>query len=99
MAMIPCPARLLVALTCALFAAQVPMHALTLYVAPDGKDAWSGRLDHPNAAGDDGPVASLTGARDAVRKLRENGELEREPITVQIASGDYPVIEPLVLEP
>jgi len=39
----------------------------TYYVAPDGNDAWSGHLARPNAEKTDGPVASLAGARDAVR--------------------------------
>jgi hypothetical protein len=41
---------------------------ITFYLAPDGNDAWSGRLERPNAARTDGPLATLTGARDAVRK-------------------------------
>ncbi len=45
----------------------VTAHAETLYVAPDGNDAWSGRLARPNADRTDGPLASLQGARDAIR--------------------------------
>ena len=36
-----------------------------LHVATDGNDAWSGRSARPNGAKIDGPLASLTGARDA----------------------------------
>ena len=37
------------------------------YVATNGKDTWSGKLEAPNAAGTDGPFASLERARDAMR--------------------------------
>ncbi|MEI6500456.1 MAG: right-handed parallel beta-helix repeat-containing protein, partial [Armatimonadota bacterium] len=40
--------------------------------------------------------ATLLGARDAVRKLKAAGPLTA-PVTVSIASGTYPVTEPLVL--
>ena len=40
------------------------------YVAVTGNDAWSGRLPRPNAKRTDGPIATLTGARDAIRKLK-----------------------------
>ncbi|MGQ9731076.1 MAG: right-handed parallel beta-helix repeat-containing protein [Candidatus Zipacnadales bacterium] len=69
--------------------------ALTLYVAPTGNDAWSGRLNQPNRAGTDGPLASLQGARDAVRKLKREGPLQ-QPIRVIIADGEYFLAEPVV---
>ncbi|BAI75696.1 hypothetical protein AZL_c04030 (plasmid) [Azospirillum sp. B510] len=37
------------------------------FVSPKGNDSWSGRLAAPNAAGTDGPFASLEKARDAMR--------------------------------
>ncbi|HEY0837210.1 MAG TPA: right-handed parallel beta-helix repeat-containing protein [Azospirillum sp.] len=37
------------------------------YVAPDGRDTWSGLLPVPNARGTDGPFATLGRARDAMR--------------------------------
>ena len=46
------------------------MNTATFYVATDGNDAWSGRLAEPNAPGTDGPLATLKGARGAVRKAR-----------------------------
>lgn len=76
----------------------LPALATTLYVAPNGNDAWSGKLAKPNAQKSDGPLASLTGARDAVRKLRAQGPLTA-PVEVQIAGGAYPMAEPLVLGP
>lgn len=40
------------------------------YVAVEGNDSWSGRFPAPNAAGTDGPWATLAGARDQLRRLR-----------------------------
>lgn len=72
--------------------------AATYYVARDGKDTWSGALARPNAARSDGPLASLQGARDVVRKLKAKGPLDA-PVRVVVAPGTYQVTEPLVLEP
>jgi hypothetical protein len=59
-----------------------------LHVAPDGNDAWSGTLARSNPAQTDGPLASLTGARDTVRRLKEHG-LHDAPIRVQFVTGTY----------
>jgi hypothetical protein len=49
---------------------------LTLYIAPNGNDAWSGRLAEPK--GGDGPFLTLQRARDEIRKLKkEAGPLPR----------------------
>ncbi|HOQ86762.1 MAG TPA: right-handed parallel beta-helix repeat-containing protein [Phycisphaerae bacterium] len=72
--------------------------AETLYVSPAGKDTWSGKLAEPNADGTDGPLATLAGARDAVRRLAASGP-RNEPIRVRFASGTYPLTEPVVFEP
>ena len=69
-----------------------------VYVAPDGNDAWTGRAARPNAGRTDGPLATLTGARDALRKLRAAGPV-REAVRVVVADGRYEVREPLVLAP
>ena len=73
------------------------MPAETLYVAPDGNDAWSGRLARPNADRSDGPLARCR-ARDAVRKLKRHAAL-REPLHVLIADGTYPLAETVVFTP
>jgi len=44
-----------------------------LYVSPVGNDAWSGKLASANAAKSDGPLASLAGARSAIRRLKAAG--------------------------
>lgn len=46
----------------------------------------------------DGPLASLTGARDTLRKLR-NSEPLAAPVKVIVSSGDYSFSEPLSFEP
>ena len=65
------------------------------YVAPDGKDTWSGRLAAAWPDGSDGPLATLAGARDAVRRLKEQGPL-RKPVRVLLRGGTYAVSEPVV---
>jgi hypothetical protein len=79
-------------------AALGPAAALDLFVAPGGNDAWSGRMALPNAAGTDGPLASLTGARDALRKVKAKGPLT-EPVRILVAEGRYTITEPVTLGP
>ena len=59
-----------------------------LYVSTNGNDGWSGKLSEPNAEGTDGPLASITRARDIVRELKMAGKLSG-PITVWIRGGRY----------
>jgi hypothetical protein len=68
------------------------------YVAPSGSDSWSGTLAEPNAAGTDGPLATVTRARDLIRAMKSAGGLN-EPITVLVRGGRYAMAEPLVLTP
>ncbi len=84
--------RVLAVGICVVLAYCVPAVAVTLHVAPDGNDAWTGHLQRPNAEGSDGPLASLAGARDAVRKLKQEGILV-EPVRVLFADGVYPALE------
>lgn len=66
------------------FAAEVVVH-----VAPTGDDAGDGSRAKP--------MASLIGARDAVRRLHAAGRTG--PVRVVVADGTYHVAEPLVLTP
>jgi len=70
---------------------------MDLHVATDGNDAWSGKLTRPNPTTTDGPLATLTGARDAIRKFKHQGPLT-EAIHVIIADGKYHVTAPLELD-
>jgi len=72
--------------------------AVNLYVSPDGSDNWSGKPAQPNGARTDGPLASLAGARDAVRNLKSKGPLA-EPVRVIISDGTYTLAEPFTLTP
>lgn len=72
--------------------------ALELNVAPEGNDAWSGRQARPNAAHTDGPLATLTGARNRIRELKAQGALT-EPVRVLVADGRYSLVAALELAP
>ncbi|MBM3499530.1 MAG: hypothetical protein FJX74_12760 [Armatimonadetes bacterium] len=69
----------------------------TLYVAANGSDAWTGAAADPNAAGTDGPFATLARARDEVRKLKAGGDVAG-PVTVFVRGGLYALTETLVFE-
>ncbi|NPV45843.1 MAG: right-handed parallel beta-helix repeat-containing protein [Armatimonadetes bacterium] len=92
--MIAC--RSVLAMLCGAVLLAGPTLALTLYVSPTGNDAWSGRLAQPNAARTDGPLASLQGARDAVRKLPRP---LTEPVRVLFPDGEYELRAPVVFAP
>ena len=66
-----------------------------LFVAPNGNDAWCGTLPDPAANGKDGPLATVTRARDVLRERREKDGLRQ----VLIRWGTYFLSEPLVFEP
>ena len=74
-------------------------NGLTLHVRPGGDDHWSGALALPNADRTDGPLASLEGARNRIRALRHDQKTPPGPITVQFATGTYPISGPVVFEP
>ena len=72
--------------------------AVTLYVSGAGNDAWSGWPVQPNTERTDGPLASLAGARDAIRRLKSRGLLD-SPVWVIVSDGTYTLTEPLILTP
>jgi len=69
----------------------------TLYVSTEGRAAWSGGLDAPNAQGSDGPLPSIAAARDRIRTLRTSGA--KGPMTILVRGGTYRLDEPIVLTP
>jgi hypothetical protein len=104
----PAPSRILTpALMCVAFLLGAVTFLLgagagcipTLYLAPDGDDAWSGTLSRPNRDRTDGPLASLAGARDAIRRARGAGTGDAGSVRVVVEDGIYPMTGPLVLEP
>ncbi len=84
---------LLVALPLASLAAAAP---LTLVVSPQGNDQWSGRLDAPNDAGTDGPLATLERARDVARQARKDGG-SAAGVLIELRAGRYDLTQPLAL--
>ena len=79
-------------------AGLVAAEPLLLYVSPVGNDGWSGALAEPKPDLTDGPLATLVGARDAIRRLRAGGATER-PVEVRVRGGLYRPTEPIVFEP
>lgn len=71
---------------------------ILLHVSPDGRDDWSGQLEQPNAQGTDGPLASLAGARDSIRRLKSAGAIDR-PVRVLIQDGVYALDGPVEFLP
>ena len=90
------PASVILFTFVALLAGRAP--AETFHVAPGGDDSWSGRLAEPSPSRDDGPFATIGGARDALRKLRSSRAL-REPVQVAVHAGTYRIGEPIVFGP
>src|SRR5438128_3309402 len=71
----------------ALLALALPCFAADFYVSPQGNDSWSGTLDSPNAAGMDGPFASIAKAQSAVQSLK--AAHPNTPITIMLRGGTY----------
>ena len=74
------------------------MSITELFVSTTGNDAWSGRLSEPNSDGTDGPLATLAGARDRVRNLKQTGLLSG-PAVVKLRGGRYFITEPMSFGP
>lgn len=67
---------------------------VTLHVSAQGRDTWSGLLAAPNAEKTDGPLASMGGARDALRRMRHGGKAGGA-VTVRFQSGRYEQVAPV----
>ena len=77
--------------------AQGGSPAASLYVATDGNDSWTGRLDAPNPAKTDGPFATLERARDEIRKMKKARGLPKGGVAVELRGGIYERSETLEL--
>ncbi len=66
----------------------------TLYVSPQGNDAWSGRLAKANEQKTDGPLASVARAAEVIKTLKPTG-----PLKVLLRGGTYRIEKPIVLGP
>lgn len=67
-----------------------------LFVAPSGNDQWSGLSAEPNAQQTDGPLATLEGARNAVRRIKQQG-LPAGGVVVEVLAGRYELSRPVEL--
>ncbi len=68
-------------------------------MSPDGRDDWSGTLPQPSSAGNDGPLATLTRARDVVRQIRAKADKRTPPgVKVLVRGGKHFLSQPLVLD-
>lgn len=65
------------------------------YVSPEGNDSWSGELEKPNQEKTDGPFATISRAKDAVRKIKN---IVSEPIYVILREGRYFLDETLIFD-
>lgn len=88
---------ILMVIICTVAAAQSPV---VLYVSTEGNDTWSGSLEEPDPSGNDGPLATITGARDTLRKLRQSGIVNKDtPVNILVRGGVYPLSAPVVFLP
>jgi hypothetical protein len=85
-----------------------PFTPVTFYIAPNGKDAWTGRLPEANAEETDGPLATIPGALAKIRAMRDrprNPEVVdvvgamHGPIVVYLRGGRYPIEKPVTITP
>lgn len=67
---------------------------VTLHVATDGCDGWSGAFARPTAGGTDGPLATVAAARDRLRAIRVAGRL-MAAADVHVHAGRYELREAL----
>ena len=82
---------------CCIFTAAalcVSAEKLVLYVSPSGNDKWSGTIPTALANRTDGPLASLEGAKMAVRKIRANAH--KDAVQVVFESGRYQISSPVI---
>ena len=79
--------RILLFVTIMIFSFFIPCQGATFYVSLDGNDSWSGTLDVPNETNTDGPFATFSSARDAVKNLKKSGYTS--DIQVLIRGGTY----------
>ena len=66
-----------------------PVNQDVYYIAPAGRDAWSGTLPAPNTVADDGPFATPARVRDAIRQWKQEQRLPSGGAAVVIRGGTY----------
>ncbi len=81
------------AIVCISLSASAQTGKVLLYVSPSGNDAWSGKIAKSNATRTDGPLASLDGARMAVRRV--HSQSPDASVRVRFATGRYEITTPV----
>ena len=71
---------------------------IVIFVAPDGNDAWSGRLATAASGGKDGPVATLPAALTSARRARATAKAD-DDIAIRLRAGTYELQSPMELAP
>ena len=79
-----------------LSAAPLEAAPIALFVATDGNDAWSGKLQQANPQRTDGPFRTLERARNEIRKLQA-AALPQGGVVVEVQPGIYECTAPLEL--
>lgn len=81
--------------------AQEDRGSIVFYISPSGNNTWSGKLKQPNLQGNDGPFATLEGARDALRALRKTNPslMQTKPVLVYMRDGLFQLTRPIRFEP
>src|SRR5689334_22615272 len=69
-----------------------------VYVAPDGDDRWSGRMEVRSADGTDGAKATLGNALGTLRAARQSAPASAAG-TIILRGGVYPLTSPVTLVP
>jgi hypothetical protein len=70
---------------------------LKLYVSPLGNDNWTGRISDPDKTKSDGPFATIEGARNTIRRLKETNKLPIGSVLVEVREGAYEQLRPFEL--
>ncbi len=70
---------------------------ITLHVASDGNDAWSGSLAKANSARSDGPLATIPAALKAARAL--TADQVKDGVVISVGGGVYELAAPLTITP
>ncbi len=67
------------------------------YISEKGNDSWSGRQAEPDRNGNDGPFATIAGARDAIRLMRAS-ENPADAVEVRLRGGRYGIEEAVAFD-
>ena len=68
------------------------------FISLNGNDNWSGKSASPNKNKTDGPFATISKARDAIRRMKKDTGL-KAPVTVMVRGGTYYLKKTLFFTP